>query len=140
MIKIRLISPGKIKERWLEDAIQEYTRRLIAFASFEFVFPKDDKQLSKLLIAEKRLILLDPSGQEMTSVAFSDFFFREVEAGGSAISFAIGGPDGLPSQVKKGKALISLSQMTFTHQMCRLILIEQIFRAFEIRRGSDYHR
>jgi 23S rRNA (pseudouridine1915-N3)-methyltransferase len=140
MIKIRLLSPGKIKENWLEEALQEYTKRLAPHASFEYLWSKDEKQFVKQLTQEKRLICLDPKGKEMTSEAFATFFFREIEAGGSSVSLAIGGPDGLPDKVKAAWPLLSLSKMTFTHQMVRLILVEQIFRAFEIRRGSDYHR
>lgn len=140
MIKIRIISPGKLKDTWLEEAIQEYLKRMTPYAAIELVWTKDEKSFSKLIQSEKNLIYLDPKGKEMTSEQFTAYFFKQVELGGSSLSFAIGGPDGFPKGITEGKALLSLSKMTFTHQMSRLLLVEQLFRAFEIQRGSDYHR
>lgn len=140
MIKIRILSVGKNKETWLEEALHEYAKRLTGQAIFEYLWAKDDKQLQKLISLEKRIICLDPQGQELTSEKFSHHFFQEVEKGGSTIVFVIGGPDGLPETLKSARPLWSLSKLTFTHQMVRLILIEQIFRSFEIQRGSEYHR
>ena len=97
MIKIRILSPGKIKDHWLEEAMREFTQRLTGQASVEYLWAKDERQFTQQLTQEKRLICLDPKGQEMTSEGFADFFFKEVEARGSAISFGIGGA-GWPAQ------------------------------------------
>lgn len=140
MLKIRLLSPGKIKEKWLEEAIQEYVKRLSPFATFEFPYSKDDEQFAEQIKKEKLLICLDPNGKAFTSEEFSKQLFNSFEKGGSTVSFAIGGAEGFPEGAKEGRQLISLSPLTFTHQMARLILIEQIFRAFEIRKGSRYHK
>lgn len=140
MIRIKIISPGKIKENWLILAIQEYIKRLTPLATFELIFPKDEKTFAKLLQDEKDLICLDPQGQSLTSEAFSTYFFKSIEKFGSSISFAIGGADGFPRGIHLNCPKISLSPMTFTHQMTRLLLIEQIFRAFEINKGSNYHK
>lgn len=140
MLKIKIISPGKVKDAWLDEALAEYVKRLTPVAAFELIWTKDDKQLVKLSKEIPLLICLDPKGKMMSSETFADYFFSRIEKGGSQIAFAIGGPDGFPESMKEGRELLSLSPMTFTHQMARLLLLEQIFRAFEIKRGSAYHR
>ncbi len=139
MIRIKIISPGKTKEAWLAEAIQEYIKRLTPVAQFDLLFPKDEKTFAKLLNEEKSCIYLDPAGKTFTSEAFTSYFLKAVEQGGSSITFAIGGADGFPKGTITSQTL-SLSPMTFTHQMTRLLLIEQIFRAFEIDKGSNYHK
>lgn len=140
MIRIKIISPGKIKESWLNEAIQEYIKRLTPIADFDLIFPKDEKTFAKLLSEEKNCIYLDPAGKTFTSEAFSTYFLKAVELGGSSITFAIGGAEGFPKGSGQGQPKLSLSPMTFTHQMTRLLLIEQIFRAFEIEKGTNYHK
>lgn len=140
MIHIKILSPGKIKETWLISAISEYLKRLTPVAHFELTWTKDEKQLAKLANEEKHLICLDPKGKLLTSEEFADYFFKAVERGGSSLSFAIGGAEGFPEGVTEGRPLLSLSPMTFTHQHTRLLLIEQVFRAFEIQKGSGYHK
>ncbi|MDB6081505.1 MAG: rlmH [Chlamydiia bacterium] len=140
MIKIKFLSVGKTKETWIEEGLQEYIKRLSSEASFEFVWFKDEKSLELQILKEKQVILLDPLGKMMNSVEFADFLFREFEREGSRLSLAIGGATGFSDEIKKGRFLLSFSKMTFTHQMSRLILLEQIFRAFEIKKGSPYHK
>jgi 23S rRNA (pseudouridine1915-N3)-methyltransferase len=140
MIQIKILSPGKNKEAWLEEALQEYLKRLSLVAQFELVWTKHEKSFSKLMREEKALICLDTSGKMLDSVSFARFFFKAAQEGGSKIAFAIGGAEGFPEGATEGKTLISLSLLTFTHQMARLILVEQIFRAFEIEKGSKYHK
>lgn len=139
MLKIKLFSIGKTKEQWLEDAIDEYLRRLKPTASIEFFWAKNDEQLLQLVEKEPLFICLDPNGKMMTSEQFSSFLISKLEEGGSRLSFVIGGPDGLPPILKKA-SLFSLSPLTLTHQLTRLILLEQIYRAFEIAKGSPYHK
>ena len=96
------------------------------------------KNLEALKISiepEKNLVFLDQRGKMLDSRAFSTFLFSFP----SRISFVIGGKEGLPSHLLNGKQVISFSPMTLTHQMIRLFLIEQIYRGFEIHKGSDYH-
>lgn len=140
MIRIKIISPGKNKDTWLEDALQEYLKRLSPIAEFELIWTRDEKTFEKLVREERAVICLDPHGKLMDSVGFADFFHKAVESGGSKIAFAIGGASGFSEGVLAGKRLLSLSPLTFTHQMTRIILVEQIFRAFEIGRGSKYHK
>jgi 23S rRNA (pseudouridine1915-N3)-methyltransferase len=139
MVKIKIFSPGKTKEPWLQEAIQEYIKRLKPVAEIEWIHPKKESDLAPLVEKEKRWIALDPRGKEFTSEQFSKFIFQELESHGATINFVIGGAEGLPERLRK-EPLISLSQMTFTHQATRWILLEQIYRAFEIEKGSTYHK
>lgn len=140
MLKIKILSIGKTKEAWLEEALEEYVKRLSSKASIEYLWAKNDTHLLQLVQQEPLYICLDPAGKQMSSEAFAAFVSSNLQAGGSRLSFVIGGADGLPIELKKHGILISLSAMTFTHQITRLVLLEQIYRAFEIERGSKYHR
>ena len=140
MIRIKLLSVGKTKEPWLEEAVSDYVKRLSSQVEFEFVWLKDDAQLELKVMKEGRVVLLDPQGITMTSEEFSGFLFKEIEKGNSRLAIVIGGPEGLSSKMKSHFQQISLSKMTFTHQITRLILLEQIYRAFEIDKGSSYHK
>lgn len=140
MYKLRIFSVGKTKEEWLEQAITEYLKRLQHTASIEFVWAKNNEQLVALVEKEEAVICLDALGRMMDSEKFSSFLVKQLEAGGSRLSFVIGGAEGLPASFKKKYPLISFSLMTFTHQIIRLILVEQIYRGFEICKGSKYHK
>jgi 23S rRNA (pseudouridine1915-N3)-methyltransferase len=140
VIRIKLLSVGKTKESWLEEAVSDYVKRLSSQVVFEFIWVKDDAQLEDKIGKESGVILLDPQGACMSSEEFSQFLHKEIVRGNSRIALVIGGPEGLSPNLKKQFPLISLSKMTFTHQIARLILLEQIYRAFEIARGSQYHK
>ena len=137
---MRIVSPGKNKERWLEDAIELYTTRLHGTIELECVWVRDDAALLKQARGAGSVIALDPLGKTCTSEEFSELLFAAIERGGSRLSFIIGGAEGLPKEVRADATLVSLSRLTFTHQMARLILAEQIYRATEIRKGSGYHK
>jgi 23S rRNA (pseudouridine1915-N3)-methyltransferase len=150
MFKIKILSVGKTKEAWLEQALNEYIKRLQPIAAFEFVWAKNDKQLLELVGKEGYFICLDANGMLMSSEKFSGYLIDRLEKNGSRLTLVIGGAEGLPAELKAGNGagagagagaeLISLSPMTLTHQATRLILLEQIYRAFEIARGSKYHK
>lgn len=140
MLKIRIISVGKTKEAWLETGLDEYVKRLKPTAAIEFTWVKNDEQLLQIIEKEPLTICLDPSGKLMTSEQFSTFLQTKIEEGGSRVAFVIGGAEGLPSQLKKHSTLFSLSPLTMTHQLTRLVLMEQIYRALEIAKGSPYHK
>lgn len=140
MYRLRILSVNKTKEMWLEEAIAEYLKRLQNQVSIEFVFSKTDEQLLAQAAKEDNLICLDAGGQMMDSERFSTFLLKKFEEGGARLAIVIGGAEGLPAALKNNYPLISLSPMTFTHQVVRLILIEQIYRAFEIAKGSRYHK
>lgn len=132
-LKIKIFSPGKIKEAWLERALGEYEKRLTKEISIEWNL--------QALPDTPPYICLDPHGKQLTSEEFSTFLYQELEKGGSRLTFVIGGPDGLPpSLIEKASHTLSFSKMTFTHQQARLILLEQIYRAVQIRNKTPYHR
>ncbi|HEV8052597.1 MAG TPA: 23S rRNA (pseudouridine(1915)-N(3))-methyltransferase RlmH [Parachlamydiaceae bacterium] len=140
MYKLRIFSVGKTKEDWLEQAIAEYIKRLQHTTAIEFVWAKNDEQLIALVEKEEAVVCLDALGQMMDSEKFSSFLVKQLETNGSRLSFVIGGAEGLPASFKKKYPLISFSLMTFTHQIIRLILVEQIYRGIEISKGSRYHK
>lgn len=141
MFRIQILSIGKTKEAWLEEGINEYLKRLMPVAQFEFLWAKNNEQLLQMAAKASLLICLDPAGKQMTSEQFADFFHKKLVLGGSKVAFVIGGAEGLPVELKSNtSSLISLSALTMTHQMVRLVLIEQIYRALEILKGSQYHK
>lgn len=138
----------------MEEGYDVYQKRLRpARVEVETDWHKTNDELIKFVNADVRLgrvvVMLDPTGQPLSSEGFSAKLYSWLEAGGSRLSFVIGGAEGLPAELRSlassnnnqnNSAMISLSQLTFTHQFARLLLIEQIYRASEIRKGSDYHK
>lgn len=140
MLKLKILSVGKTKEKWLEDGCSEYVKRMKPKVHIEFCWAKDDVQLIQWAQKESGILCLDPQGKSFTSEAFSQYLFSEWEQHGSQLTVIIGGAEGIPYELKKKTKLISLSSLTFTHQMTRLIIMEQIYRAFEIQKNSSYHK
>lgn len=140
MLHLKIVSVGKTKESWLNDALDEYVKRLTSSLDITFIWAKDDIQLIKLLENEKNMVCFDESGKTFNSIEFANFLFHKMESGGSRVTFVIGGPEGLPAILKKRSDLISLSRLTLTHQFVRLLLLEQVYRAFEISKGTKYHK
>lgn len=140
MIKIKILGVGKTKEEWLETAIAEYIKRLSPVAHFDFIFVKDDSQLIETLKTESHYITLDEKGKTFSSVEFAQFVQQQLDQKGPRLTFVIGGAEGLPPALKLHTPSLSLSPMTLTHQMVRLLLVEQIYRSLEIQRGSRYHK
>jgi len=140
MLKLKIITIGKTKDEWLDMALDEYLKRLKPSLSVEFFLAKTDDQLISLSEKEPLFICLDPKGKKMTSEIFAEYLHQKFVEGGARLSIVIGGSDGLPPQLKNHQHLISFSDLTMTHQLIRLVLIEQIYRAFEIQKGSKYHK
>lgn len=130
MFKVKVLSIGKSREEWLNLALAEYEKRLQGKMAIEWIIVKE-------FDVEEPYIALDPNGTLLSSDTLSQKLF----SWGSKLTFLIGGPDGIPKPIlEKARFLWSLSPLTFTHQMTRLILLEQLYRATEIERGSSYHR
>jgi 23S rRNA (pseudouridine1915-N3)-methyltransferase len=140
MIKIKLASIGKSKEKWLEEGVEEYIKRMKSIATVECYWLKDNEQLTHFARKEALFICLDVSGLPLDSVEFSSYLHTKLIEGGSRLAFIIGGAEGLPQSLQQHPHRISLSKMTMTHQLARLVLLEQIYRAFEIAKGSPYHK
>ena len=137
MIKVKILSIGKNKEEWLQTALSEYEKRLTPFCQVEWILAKNDVQLEEFSKREGKYIALDPHGKSMTSEKFATW----VGQAGSRFNFVIGGAEGLTPTLKANASFLwSLSPLTFTHQLTRLILLEQLYRAYEINRGSNYHK
>jgi 23S rRNA (pseudouridine1915-N3)-methyltransferase len=140
MLKIKVIAVGRPKEQWIESAISEYSQRLRGTMTVEWIWTASDAQQIKLVEQQNRVVCLDPQGKMLSSEEFSQFLFAELRQGGSSLCIVIGGAEGLPSVLRERYPLISFSRLTFTHQMVRLLLIEQLYRAVEIEKGSPYHK
>ncbi len=139
MLVIRIIFIGKTKESWLKEALREYQERLRGELRVEWIEVRDNEKL--IAQVERGAVLLDPAGKLMESERFTDYLYKKIEAGGARLTLVIGGPDGLPTELRSaGHDLLSLSPMTLTHQMTRLLLLEQIYRATQIRGGRPYHK
>jgi len=156
-MKIRLIAVGKTKARYLREGEEDFLARLRRYTSCEMISVKEEpvgkgaseKDIRKReaqRLAERTqpgavVVILDRRGTPMSSEEFAQFLHRCLLGGRSAVDFIIGGPLGLPEDFLPHAALrLSLSQMTFTHEMTRLILLEQIYRALTILRGEKYHK
>lgn len=140
MLKLKLLSVGKTKEKWLNDALNEYTKRLQPSVQIDSLWAKDNAQLIEWTLKETHYLCLDPAGRLFTSEEFATFLAQQWEKGGSRLTLVIGGAEGLPPEIKAKGILISLSPLTFTHQITRLVLIEQVYRTIEIQKGSHYHK
>lgn len=130
-------------ENFISDGYDEYAKRLAPTMNVVTHFLKSDAALVEAVknLGKGKIILLSEEGVEYSSRKFSSFLYDSFEDGGAHVTFVIGGFSGLPNELRKSSfPLISLSKMTFTHQMARLLLIEQIYRATEIKKNSGYHK
>ncbi len=158
-MKFTFLTIGKIKEKWMRQGIDEYLKRLSPIAKVEILSPDEEKmpenpspalkekvmekegeKLLKYLKDEDFLILLDLKGKPVTSEELALIIRQKMVSGTSHFFFMIGGPYGNGENIRKRANLkISISAMTFTHQMARLILAEQVYRAMKIIRHEPYH-
>ena len=158
-MKITIISVGKIKEKYLNDAINEYEKRISKFAKVDNIILPDEatpdnaskameaqiidtesKRIIKAISKNSYIVVLDIKGEEIDSVTFSkkiDEFFSK----SSNITFIIGGSLGLSNELKSmANYRLSFSPMTFPHMLMKVILLEQIYRAFKILNNETYHK
>lgn len=160
MLQIKIIAVGKIREKYLREGIKEYTKRLSGYVRLEIVelsdepcpekpFPaeeekvrqKEGERILKAVNPGDYIVLLDLGGKEMNSVELARFLEDKALQGKSGITFIIGGSLGVSEEVKKRADFKwSFSRLTFPHQLIRLILLEQIYRALKINRGEPYHK
>ncbi|MBF0778351.1 23S rRNA (pseudouridine(1915)-N(3))-methyltransferase RlmH [Streptococcus cuniculi] len=159
-MKIKIITVGKLKEKYLKDGIAEYVKRLSRFAKIEMIELADEKTPDKASLAENEAILKKESerilakinereyvialaieGRQFASEDFSQLVSDTMVKGYSDIGFVIGGSLGLHEMVKKrANLLMSFGLLTLPHQLMRLVLVEQIYRSFMIQQGSPYHK
>jgi 23S rRNA (pseudouridine1915-N3)-methyltransferase len=155
-MNIKLIAIGKTDNKNLQTLIEEYTKRLSFYIKFDLEIIPDIKNVKNLSEAQQKekegelilskitptdnLILLDENGKTFSSVGFSEFLQKKMNAGIKTLVFVIGGPYGFSETVyQKANGKVSLSEMTFSHQMVRLFVIEQLYRGFTILKNEPYH-
>lgn len=152
-MKINIVCVGKIKEKFFTDAISEYAKRLSRFCSFNIVEVDEAAKIENLekkseiegkLLLEKCsgiIVALDGKGKMLSSPELATFIKETTVMGASEISFVIGGSNGLSDDViKSAKLVLSFGKITFPHQLFRVVLSEQIYRAFTINAGLPYHK
>lgn len=155
-MKITLIAIGKTEDKYLIEGIDKYINRLKHYINFNFLTIPDVKNVKNLSEAQQKskeaellhkqinnsdvVILLDEKGKKYTSVAFSDYLNKQMVGSVQHLIFIIGGPYGFDETIyKRANGSLSLSDMTFSHQMIRLFFVEQLYRGFSILKGEPYH-
>ena len=159
-MKIKVVTVGKLKEKYLKDGIAEYSKRISRFAKLEMIELADEKTPDKASESENQKILEIEGQRILSKVGDRDFvivlaiegktfsseeFSKQLEEASikvfSTLTFIIGGSLGLSSSVKNRANLsVSFGRLTLPHQLMRLVLVEQIYRAFTIQQGSPYHK
>ncbi len=156
-MKIKTIFVGKLQDRYLKEGIETYRDRISRYSQIELVEVEDEavtakadqgkikgieaERIIKRVSPDSLLVALDEKGKGLSSEGLAGFIQKAMDSGIKEISFVVGGSLGLGEKVRERADLIlSLSPMTFTHQMVRVILLEQIYRAFTIIKGEPYHK
>lgn len=159
-MNIKIITVGKLKEKYLKEAVIEYMKRLTAYAKVEIIELVDEKETENSSLKDielikikegKRildkikerdyLILLDVEGKQISSEDLANKLEDLSLQGKSNLTFIIGGSNGVSEEIKnKSDFKLSFSKMTFPHQLMRVILLEQIYRGFKINKGEPYHK
>jgi 23S rRNA (pseudouridine1915-N3)-methyltransferase len=151
-LKLKVLWVGKSRDAWVKDAIEEYAGRIRRYMPLELVDIRDEKgaeaeqmrrreceRLEKHISPGATLILLDERGEQLNSPGLAAFVGKQRDCGTGELIFAIGGAYGFSEEFRQRGTLLALSKMTFTHQMARAFLLEQIYRAFTILNGEPYH-
>jgi len=155
-VKIKLLAIGKTDDKCLQELIDEFQKRLKHYIKFEIEIIPDLKKVKNLSVEQRKqqegslilnriestdqLILLDEKGHQFRSLEFSRFLQKKMNSGIKQLVFVIGGPYGFSDEVyQKAQGKVSLSKMTFSHQMIRLFMVEQLYRAFTILHNEPYH-
>lgn len=158
---LRIIAVGRLRERYWQDAVADYVRRLLPYGRIEIIevpeartperapAAKEDKVmaqegegiLSRLKKQDGPVVALDRRGKVLDSLELASWLEKQLLEGPTAVTWIIGGPLGLdPSVLRKADLVLSFSRLTFPHQMMRLLLLEQIYRSFRIVHHEPYHK
>lgn len=155
-MNIKLIVVGKNEQKYLKEALDIYIKRLTHYINFELVVLPDVKNAKNLSVSElkdkeaelilkhsakaDKVVLLDEKGKEFSSVEFSKYIEKQMNASLKTLAFVVGGAFGFSEKVySQANEKLSISKMTFSHQMIRLLFVEQLYRAFTIIKGEPYH-
>ena len=150
---IKIITVGSLKEKYLKDAIEEYSKRLKKYTNLEIIEVKDEglvneqkaieleaEKIKKYISERDYIITLEIEGKEYTSTEFAKKI-EQIQIENSNIVFIIGGSYGISEDIKeKARLHLSFSKMTFPHQLFRVMLLEQIYRAYKIMNNEKYHK
>ncbi|MDZ4169768.1 MAG: 23S rRNA (pseudouridine(1915)-N(3))-methyltransferase RlmH [Coriobacteriia bacterium] len=155
-MRITIIAVGRLKERFWAEAVDEYLKRLRSYADVRVVEVADRDpsrggearavgdegvDVLKAIRPDDHVIALDVRGRSLDSVAFSEEISRHGVEGRSSLAFVIGGSHGLaPSVLERADSRLSLGPLTLPHNLARVVLVEQLYRAFRIARGEPYHK
>ena len=139
-VEIHIAGRQPNKKDWEAQAVDEYATRLRGTVDVTTTWYKTGASLEKRLGALAPVVYLDPRGEKADSERFAELLFDGLDAGGSRMHVAIGPAEGFSDELRRSSTLLSLSKLTFPHQVARVLLAEQIYRAAEIRRGSGYHK
>lgn len=152
-MKIKLVAVGTLKEKYLKDAVNEYVKRLGKYCKVEIIEVKEEndtkvnakeiegKNILKAIKSRDYVVSLTLNQKEYTSESLAVWLDKTFAKANSEITFIIGGSLGLSSDVlKRSNEYLTLSKLTFTHQMSRIILLEQIYRGFKINHHEKYHK
>ncbi len=155
-MQIKLLAIGKTDNKQIQQLIEDYQKRLSHYIKFSLEIIPDLKKTKNLTEVQQKqkegelilnkistsdvLVLLDENGIQLDSVAFSNYLQKHMNSSIKQLVFVIGGPYGFSQEIyNKSKGKLSLSKMTFSHQMVRLFFIEQLYRGFTILKGEPYH-
>jgi len=151
-LKIRVLWVGKNRDPWVKEVVAEYAGRIRRYAPLELGEARDEKgaeaeemrrreceRLERLIPPGATLVLLDERGEQLDSPGLAAYIGRQRDSGTGELVFAIGGAYGFSEEFRRRGRLLALSKMTFTHQMVRVFLLEQIYRAFSIMNNEPYH-
>mgnify|MGYP005839793901 CR=1 FL=1 len=159
-MRLTIVAVGKLKEKYLKDAISEYSKRLSRFCELEIVEVEDEQAPDNISAAQEAqlkkkeadriikrvrdgsvLVVLDVKGERLSSEGFAEKLRSFFISGKSHVTFVIGGSLGIDKELlQRADVRYSMSDLTFPHQLARLILVEQVFRAFKINNGETYHK
>jgi 23S rRNA (pseudouridine1915-N3)-methyltransferase len=137
-MKIKVIAIGKLKSRAIAELVEDYSGRIGRYFQFELSVAKDESSVK--LDRDDFLIVCDEHGDEATSKGLGDFISQHMRIGTKRLTFFVGDAKGVGAEMKsRAKTTLSLSKMTFPHELARVILLEQLYRACTILKGEKYH-
>ena len=140
-MKLAVVAVGKLKERHWVEACDEYLQRVRRYLPAEVVEVRSESDLLARCPPRFARFVLDERGRELTSLEFAKHIERRMTQGSPGIAFIIGGAEGLPDEIRSGAELtIAFGKMTMAHRLVRLVLLEQLYRAFTIIRREPYHK
>ena len=139
-MKVKVLFTGKTTDPWIRQGVEVYVGRIRHYVPFELIELRDDSQILKSVRNSDHLVLLDEHGETFSSLDWARNLEQKTAHLPKDMVFVIGGPYGFPAEVRaRCDESLSLSRMTFSHQLVRLVFLEQLYRAFTIIKGEPYH-